>query len=485
MFFTLWMMKNTKEIKKDVYYYVILTLVSILLVGGCKSVAYFSLGLKVDPLTWEAAYHAKNVYLDYNNQNKNLEVSGIYELLFRSAYLYFKERIFFDQGQIREEIDLELDQLDEISTQNKYTGLFKGKNLIYILMESIDSWLVTEEVMPTLTQLEKTGWNFTNRYAPSFGGGQTINSEFAMNTGLYAIENGKAIYNYDQNTYSQSLASLFRKNGYSAISIHTNTGNFYNRTFFHQALGYDMHYALDDIYTINHRDYNYYNDSDLIKSDDTYHDIVREEPFLSFVITYSAHVPYDNTNERCMSNPYQLAIKGNLELSCIRNLARETDEMLKVLLQRLQQDGLLENTVLVLATDHYSYGYSDLEMMRQYKNTTSDYLLQNVPLVIWTPGLEHQEISTLMDTADILPTLFNLFDISYQPKYYVGTDVFSSRHENFVYFSKDIFYDGKTLYDSNMKLVENEVYVNDILKKIREKMNLNNQMIISDYFKGK
>lgn len=482
---TLFIMKKTEDINKNWKYYICLLSTMIILVGGTRLLANIKLGIKVDPLTWEAVYKPKNIYLDFNNQNKSLEVSGIYELIMRSTYLYVKDNFIINKNKIREDIDnyLEKDSNRLEYKKNDYTGILEGKNVIYILMESIDSWLVTEEVMPTLYHLEQTGLNFTNRYSPSFGGGQTINSEFAMNTGLYAIENSKAIYNYDKNDFSNSLANMLKNNNYSAISIHTNSGNFYNRTFFHEALGYDMHYALDDMKTINHKDYNYYNDSSLIKNNETYDLIVREEPFFSFIITYSAHVPYDDNNDRCIKNPYNLEVKGNKELSCIRNLARETDEMLRILIERLEKDNKLDNTVLVLATDHYAYGYEDQTYIQKYKDTDNNYLLQNVPFIIWSNDLKHKEINNIMDTADILPTLLNMLGITYNPNYYVGTDVFSENHENFVYFSSDAFYDGKNLYDGTKVDKEKSDYVNNIITKIRAKGDLNNKMIISDYFR--
>ena len=487
--FTLWMMKKTEEMNRNRYYYLFLILAVVLLVGGTRMIATYKLGAKVDPLTWEASFKPKNIYIDFNHQNKSLEVSGIYELLFRSTYLYMKDNLTINKKKIREEIDEELNQRNLLNKnsqlENEYTNLLVGKNVIYILMESIDSWLVTEEVMPTLYQLQKTGLHFTNRYTPSFGGGQTLNSEFAMNTGLYAVENSKAIYNYDKNTFSYSLANMLKKHGYSAISIHTNSGNFYNRTYFHEALGFDHHYALDDMRDINHQQYNYYNDSSLVKNSETYDLIVREEPFFSFVITYSAHVPYDDTNDRCVTDPYHLKVEGNKELSCIRNLAKETDEMLRILIEQLERDNLLEDTVLVLATDHYTYGYEDQDYIKDYKNTTNEYLLQNVPLIIWNPSIEPKEIDTIMDTADILPTLLNMLGIAYYPNYYIGTDVFSEQHEKFVYFSSDTFYDGETLYEGEAVDSSKVGYVNEIIARIREKRDLNNKLIISDYFREK
>ena len=490
MVITLYLIKKTEEISKNKYYYLSMVLITITLVSGTRMLAIHKLGKASDPLTWEASYKPKNVYLDFNNQNKSLETSGIYELIFRSTYLYFKDNVLLNKNKMIDEINDEINANKKLSSlvmsdvdDDNYYGILKGKNVIYVLMESIDSWLVTKDVMPTLYNLEQTGLNFTNRYSPSFGGGQTINSEFAMNTGLYAVENSKAIYNYDKNDFSASLANKLKENNYSAISIHTNTGSFYNRTYFHQALGYDKHYALADMGNINHTDYNYYNDSSLVKNDEVYNLIVREEPFFSFIISYSAHVPYDDTNDRCISNPYNLNVEGNKELSCIRNLAHETDEMLRILIERLKKDNLLDNTVLVLATDHYAYGYGDQASIKKFKNTNNDYLLQKVPLVIWSPNLKHNNIDTLMDTADILPTLLYMMGIDYNENYYIGTNVFSSNHDNFVYFSSDTFYDGKTLYDSNTKNINN-ANIDETIKTIRKKIDLNNKFIISDYFKS-
>ncbi|MCI5967764.1 MAG: sulfatase-like hydrolase/transferase [Tenericutes bacterium] len=491
MVITLYLIKKTEEISKNKYYYLSMILITITLVSGTRILALNCLGKAAkDPLSWEAAYKNKNIYLDYNNQNKSFELSGVYELFFRSTYLYFRDNILLNRNKMIAEINDEINVNKKLSSSvmstiddDNYYGILKGKNVIYILMESIDSWLVTKDVMPTLYNLEQTGLNFTNRYSPSFGGGQTINSEFAMNTGLYAVENSKAIYNYDKNTFSESLASKLKDNNYSTISVHANSGSFYNRTYFHQALGYDKHYALADMGNINHTDYNYYNDSSLVKNDEVYNLIVREEPFFSFIISYSAHVPYDDTNDRCISNPYNLNVEGNKELSCIRNLAHETDEMLRILIERLKKDNLLDNTVLVLATDHYAYGYGDQASIKKFKNTNNDYLLQKVPLVIWSPNLKHNNIYTLMDTADILPTLLYMMGIDYNENYYIGTNVFSSNHDNFVYFSSDTFYDGKTLYDSNTKNINN-ANIDETIKTIRKKIDLNNKFIISDYFKS-
>jgi len=451
----------------------------IIFIFVLRLLAVTMLGEEKNDLTWEDNNNVKNIYVNFTNYNKSLEVSGMYEYIFRSTYLYFYNGYFVDKDEIKKEIDTYFLENPKVAVENEYTGVFKDKNVIYVLMESIDSWLVTEEVMPTLYKLQNEGLNFVNKYTPTFGGGQTINSEFAMHTGLYAINSGKAIYNYSNNTFSKSLANMFKLNGYKTTSIHANDGDFYNRRQLHISLGFDNYYFLKDEDDIT-LDYNYFQDTNLV-NDEIFNLIVSDEKFLTYIITYSAHLPYNNSNNKCSDDPYNLAVSGNEELSCIRNLARDTDEMLRILIEKLELSGKLDDTVLVLVTDHYTYGYNE-EDVKKYKNESNNYLLQNTPFVIWSNDIEHKEVDLLVDTADILPTLFNMFDIDYNPNYYSGEDIFSNDRDNFVYFNNEVFYDGKIFYDDNF-VDGNKEYIKNVLSKIENKIRINDKLIISDYFK--
>lgn len=351
-------------------------------------------------------------------------------------------------------------------------------------MESVDSWLINEDVMPTLTKLSKEGWNFTNRYAPTFGGGQTINSEFAANTGLYALENSKAIYNFDKNNYEYSIANLMKKEGYTVNSIHANTAKFYNRNNFHRALGYENHYPLSDMKELDQK-YDYFLDSSITKNDDVFNLITSSDKFMTYITTYSPHLPYDKNNPNCEKNLYGLDNKKiGTELSCIYNLARDTDEFLRILIERLEEEQILDDTVLVLFTDHYMYGYSDVNYIQEEKNVDNLNLIQNVPFIIWNNNIKKKKIDTIMDTSDILPTTLNLFDIKYDPRYYVGTDVFSKNHEKFIYFANNVFYDGNLYYNGKDKVTDkNKEYIESTLEIINKKMWINKQIILGDYFK--
>lgn len=461
---------NIKENKKDkldkIFIIGIISLLSI----GFRVSAYLNFGQVKD--AFSASVHGGTIYKEFIDPTKTLQVTGIYENFYRGIYIYVKNKLIDNSKEKTKEIEKYLKENKKELQPNEYTGIYENKNIIYILLESIDSFLINEEVMPTLYKLQNEGLNFTQKYTPYFGGGQTINSEFAANTGLYANTESN-IYNLN-NTYRTSMANLFKQNGYSTDSLHFNEGFYYNRRSFHKNLGYTNHYALSDMDNIDNDIFNYEYDSNLMISSKVSNLIVREEKFLTFLTTYSNHLPFDTQNPKCESRKYDL-LGPNSELTCIKNLARDTDEMIKLLLEKLEQENIIDNTVLVFVTDHYLYGYSYIE---QIKNETNEYLIQNTPFIVWSNNTQHKNIDTLVDTADILPTILNMFNIEYDPNLYIGEDAFRENRKNYIYFNEDTYYDGKKLYDINNNSDNTTIY-----KEIKETIKFNNNMISVNYLK--
>ena len=431
--------------------------------------AIYKLGKPVSETAWDAWKVPRNVYNTYGSKNRSIMASGVYEYIFRDMYLYTKNHFFKNDKKLISEVNNYLDSINVTTSENEYTGIFKNKNLIVIMLESIDNWLVTDETMPTLYNLSNEGLNFTNRYAPFFGSGMTINSEFASITGLYAVTNDKAIYNYSYNNYDYSLPSLFKNNGYVANSMHMNSGAFYNRHDFHVGLGLTEHYPLYDMGFNDRFDH----DTIIAKNDNSYNLIINDNKFLTFITTYSAHVPYTNNS---MCEELMPKDSDHSEMACLKSLAKETDNFIKLLMERLSNDGYLDNTVIVLFADHYSYGYSDINNL---KGTEDNNLIQKTPLIIWSKDIKHKDIDTITDTADIPPTLFNMFGITYNPKLYMGTDIFSNEHEKFVYFNDYSWYDGKN-YSKNATDSE---YVKKISEIVNKKIDINQKIIASDFYK--
>lgn len=432
-----------REYKKEKRICIVLLVIGLTI----RAVSYLSLGSVATPNTWQENYNAKSIYSNFTNPNTSMYISGLYEYSVRSVYKHFYNLITLDKTALKKEID-EYDSIYGLNySTNDYTGIFKDKNVIYIMMESIDSWIIDDDTMPTLKHLKETGMNFTNRYSPFFNGGQTINSEFALNTGLYAISSRDTIYDMDDITYNYSLANILKNNGYSANSFHANAGSFYNRSSFHKLLGYMHHYAALDMQKAGMLDdsKNYYADTELFGDDDIYKLMTSDKPFLAFFTTYSAHLEYTISNKvyKTIKHPYNIDKYGEEEL-VYRTLAHDTDSAIKALIEKLEKHDILDDTVLVLVSDHYVYGYSDADYVALRKNVLNDQKeLQNTPFIIWTKNMESKTIDKILDTADILPTVLNMLGIAYNPNKYMGTDVFSDHADDFVWFSDGSFIKSK------------------------------------------
>ena len=442
-----------------------------------KTTGYILLGSNKNVRTWEENYNAKSIYFNYTNPNASMYISGFYEYNARAIYKYFYNLLTLDKSALKSKID-EYNNIYGVETKNNdYTGIFKGKNVIYIMMESVDNWVIDEETAPTLYKLSQTGLNFTNRYSPFFNGGQTINSEFACNTGMYAISDKETIYDKDDVNYPYSMANMLKKNGYRVASFHANTKTFYNRGKFHKRLGYDMHYSAYDLQAsgLLDKNKNYFSDYNFISDDNLYELMISDKPFFTFFTTYSGHLEY-NTNNKVYKSIKKKTLskkKYGEEEYIYRTLVHDTDDAIKTLIEKLEKSKLLDKTVLVLVSDHYVYGYSDTDYVAMKKNKLNDRKeLQNTPFIIWSKDIEAKTVDTILDTADILPTLLNMLDITYDPKNYLGDDVFSTSHDDFVWFS-----DGTFIKSSDCDLSDES-----ILTKVNYNINKNRDILLTNYY---
>ena len=128
-----------------------------------------------------------DAYAEFTNANRCLMFSGLYQYTVRGAVVTIWPQTTADTGRIAE-LDAYYAAHPKQAADTPMTGAFAGKNLIFIMMESMDDWLVTPEYMPNLYRLEQEGVYFRNYYAPIFLAAATFNSEFTANTGMIAPE---------------------------------------------------------------------------------------------------------------------------------------------------------------------------------------------------------------------------------------------------------------------------------------------------------
>lgn len=426
---------------------VVLLLVFIPLLLAAKNTAASTFNVGGNPSNkLFATFSRKQIYETFNDKMEALRITGVFEYSLREPYLYIKKRISQDRKKDIEIVSNYFKENNHAYEKHDYTGIFKDKNVIFIMAESIDDWLITEDTMPTVYNMKQNSIDFINRYAPFYGAGRTLNTEYCLNTGLY-VPVDYNIYTSENNDFRYSLPSMFNKNNYVTNSIHFNNGNFYDRVNMHKAYGYDNSYFLFDMYKKN-----YMNDLDITSNDELYNLMIsKDNKFLTFFITYSVHLPYAKSNKLCNNT-------SNGE-ECIKKLARYTDDAIKVLIEKLKRDNLLDDTVIVFATDHYAYGYNSKEV-EKIKGGNDNIHLDKVPFFIWNNDKYATTIDKYVDTQDILPTVLNLFGIEYE-NIYIGTDALSSNHNNYVYFS-DSTYTGD-IDNVNIKDITNEIDINELI----------------------
>lgn len=431
----------------------------------------FLLGSPDSELTWSTWRNPRNIYINFNDNNKSMRISGLYEYTVRNFYITFIK----SKKTVNEE---ELTFLEEVysSTEenysNKYTGMFKDNNLIIIQLEGIDNWLITEEDTPTLYNMMNNSINFSNHYSYYNGGGSTFNSEFAVNTGFITpLSYTQNAYSFNKNEFTYSLANLFKKEGYTVNAFHMNNSEYYSRGTNYKNWGYDNYYGLQDLET--YTDESYTLDRELILNEEFSEKMFSEEKFVNYIITYSAHMPFTTERGVCKilveedikkennleELPEDTILPIMTEEDCARRQAKETDYMIELLLKKLEEEDILDNTVIAVFTDHYLYTISDQTILEKYKETNNN-LINKTPFFIWKNNIDKKTVKEVTSQLNILPTLLNLFGNEYHPNYYIGADALNNNYQGIVFFSDYSWYDGNVYVDGG--IVTNNKNINQI-----------------------
>lgn len=430
--------------------------------------------------TWDGWKNQKKLYYDFTNQNRNIEISGIYHFLFRDLYhsLFVSD---VDYTETYEELDAFFEEKKEF-VQNEYSGIFKGKNIIFVMMESMDNFLITETYTPALQYMSEHGINFNQHHAAIFGAGGTFNTEFTSLTGYHSPNSGNAAYEFSNHDFSYSLPNVMSQEGYFSKSFHFNQGSYYNRRLMHSALGFQSHISLMDM-GIDEDLAKY--DSYMVEDHVSYNLMVDETPFFDFLITYSAHLPYSRSNNICKTqwNENKNLVDENLsvEENCIYLQAKETDDFFKSLLKRLYDDDLLENTVIVAYTDHIAYGLQDNELLDSLNKQQGDVLNERVPFIIFDYESDMRlNIDKVTNSTDILPTVLNLMGIK-PSVYYLGNDALDEVYSGYVFFSDGSWFDGTVHYHDGSDVVMTNT-MKEMNTNIAKRIDINNKVLQSDYF---
>ncbi len=457
----------------------IIKVLSILLI--CYLCLPFLLGNVRESVEWDDWRNPRSIYKSFNDNNKSMMISGMYQYNIRNFYVNFirnSEKLKVEEKRLLKDNFAQ----SKPGNNNKYTGIFKNKNLILIQLESIDDFLLNKKMMPTTYKMMKNSLNFTNHYSFTSGGGSTFNSEFMVNTGYSsAYYYNQSAYSFSRNNYDYSLPNLLRKEGYKSNAFHMNTGEYYSRYVNYKSFGFDNYYGLKDMVQYNNNT-NYWLDRELILNKEFNKLLFNsKELTMSFIITYSAHMPYKATKGTCSMLTQE---EGLTEYECLKLQAQETDYFMALLLEQLESNNLIDNTVIVAFADHYLYTLEDKSLLNKYKKTTNN-LINKTPFFIWGNGDYQKTIKKVSSQLDILPTLLNLFGVPYYKNYYIGNDILDSSYQELIFFPDGSWYDGKTYvangeYQFGRKINSQKLNEKNII--VKRRMTLNDAVMKSNYF---
>ena len=435
------------------------------LLAGCGPLAVGIVGIVLvcalffrgaDTMIWDMGSDPATVYENFTDTRSSLSLLGLYHYTFRDIQLV----LFPGGGSLTDEeaaevVDFAAHRGHESNTMS---GLLAGKNLILIQLEAIDTWMV--DYMPNLKAVQEQSVVFSNHYTPAYITAGTFNTEFIVNTGLLPATTGTSTSVYTRNAFPNSLPHLFREEGYTAESFHGSEGNVYNREQIHLNLGYEDYHSGSEMGMAD-----YTMDTNLMAAFD---DMTDDAPFFTFIITYSGHGPYSEENPIYLAHADEARAEatrtdGNYVYAVAH--AKETDAFIGELMAALEEQGLLEDTVLAFYADHYNYYMLDDDLNMDIKGVDSLNLLQHTDFFLYSQDLEPETVEKYTSSIDVLPTLANLFGLSAEYELLTGDDAFSA--------------DGGYVFFNDNTWVGTE---EDVSAQIVERRRINQLLLTGDYW---
>lgn len=375
------------------------------------------------------------------------------------------------------------------SEKNIYTGMFKGKNLIAIVAEAFSPIAVNKDLTPTLYKLVNSGFVFNNFYTPIYYV-STSDGEYVTLNSLLPKESVWSFSKSSKNYLPYAYGNIFKEMGYTTYAFHDGTYKYYNRHLSHPNMGYTYKacgngleksmkckiWPQSDLEMIN-ATYDYYKDS---------------EHFMTYYMTISGHLQYNfyGNNMSYRNKDLVKDLDKSTAIKAYIAAQKELDKALEELLNKLEADGKLDDTVIVLSADHYPYGLTTDQISEIMNIEDSKFDVHKNNLVIWSSTMKKPiEINKYGESLDILPTVLNLFGIDFDSRLLMGRDLLSNS-DGLVIFNDRSWITDKGKYNASTKVFTpfnnkqvDEDYIESINTKVYNKFVISKNILETNYYK--
>ena len=433
---------------------------------------------------------------------------------------------------------------DEYQGKNKYTNILKDKNIIFIHMEGIETFLMDVnfngvDAVPNIKKLASEGMFFENFY-PQISIGTSSDTEFTLLTSLMPAQIGTVFSQYYDRDYI-TIPKLLKEKDYYTFSMHGNLKAMWNRDDVHPSLGYDEMYFKErftfnddckdpdnmECITLGINDKMFFEQAmPMLEDIEASH-----EKYMGTIITLSNHSPFNGgkkygeydlsstfkdcdqdgncslvTTDYLRTNKYGSAV-GNYLTS-----AHYADEALGEFFKYVNESDYFNDTVFVLYGDHdvkltrnqknyfYNYDYKTGELKSEDDPTYIEYdsydheLNKKTPLIIWTKNKNLRSklngtVSYTMGMYDVAPTLGNMLGI--KNEFALGHDIFNIKNDNFVPFPNGNFVTNLIYYNNSTgqsKIIKEGAelssdYISNYITKTENILEVSNGIIVHDLIK--
>ena len=467
----------------------------------------------------KAIYSAYRIFYKVNDSSLSIEKYGLY----MSTYLDIKKTISNFQEEVNyvklkgdepeEEInydyndmnidfaalanqtnDSTLKQMHEYfnsesgSKQNKYTGLFKDKNLILFMAESFNEIAVDKDITPTLYKLVNSSFIFDNFYTPV--NNSTIGGEFQELTGLFANGSILKTWRSGANYFPFGIANVYKSMDYKTYAYHNHYYTFQDRNKYLKSLGFNnflgCYNGLEK--RINCK---LWPESDVELINATVDDYINDDKFMVYYASVSGHGSYSWSNSMSAKHrsevenlPYSESVKAYLATQI------EFDQALKILIDKLEAAGKLEDTVIAIVGDHYPYMLT-LDEMNEHATYTKDEIIEinRSNFILYNPSVEDTHITKVGSQIDVLPTIYNLFGVEYDSRLIIGKDILSTEPGLAIFNNRSWISDYGMYYANTKEFVLKDGkkvdsdYVDTMNQIVSNKINMSRLLIEKDYYR--
>ncbi len=373
----------------------------------------------------------------------------------------------------------------EITYTNDHTGIYEGYNLIYLTCEAFSPYAIDPVLTPTLYKMQQEGYNFTNFYTPSWGV-STSDGEYVNCTGLVPKSGVWSMYRSGSNYMPFCLGNLFMDEGYDTYAFHNNTYTYYKRDISHPNMGY-IYKAKGNGLDVKGT----WPESDLEMMQLSMDDYINADNFHVYYMTVSGHMDYTYyDNAMASKNKAAVAdLDASLAVKAYYACNIELDKAMEYLLQRLNEAGIAEKTVIAMAPDHYPYGLTTEQFNELAgREVEQAFELYEGVCLLYCQGQEPVTVDTLACSMDILPTLCNMFNLPYDSRLMMGRDIFSDAERvvifsNYSWITVEGKYDAKKqVFYPNEGSTADDAYIQRISSVVSGRIRYSARILENDYF---